>query len=92
MHSIEDNNLLGHAKILINYFSNGYKRIYGDDSQTFTFHIIAKHLVDDAALHGSLKEHSMFHFEGALGHYNNTINGVRGICEQYSNGKQYKLV
>ena len=54
--------------------------------QSYTLHAIAKHLLDDVILHGSLSQHSMFSSEGALGIFKKSIKGKRGVGTQFIKG------
>ena len=70
-------------------FMNQYVSLYGEEHQTYTFHAVVNHLVDDAALHGSLSQHSMFSLESTLGTFKNYIKGNRGVPSQFIKGKKH---
>jgi hypothetical protein len=49
-------------------------------------HAVVKHLIDDAKLHGSISQHSMFSAEGSLGIFKKAIKGNRGVGTQFIKG------
>ena len=89
LHTLKNKNDIKIAKKFLKLFGLEYAYLYGFEYQTFTLHIIAEHLADDARLHGSLREHSMFHFEGSLGHHRNNLNGTRGVSNQYAKSNKF---
>ena len=89
MHKAKNDSDIKLANRLISSFSETYITIYGSRCQTFTFHLLSKHLIEDVEYHGSLIGHSMFHLEGALGHFSETIQGTRGYSNQYIQSNQY---
>ena len=76
------------AKLLLDFFSESYVRLYGLSSSIFTFHIISKHLIEDVVRHGSLSSHSMFSLEGCLGYFRSSLNGTRGFSNQFIRSKE----
>lgn len=83
IHKFRNISSIEKAKKLMDYFSKSFIKLYGDSNQTFTFHCISKHLIDDAKKHGSLFAHFMFSLEGSLGHFKYSLNGTRGLDTQF---------
>jgi hypothetical protein len=90
LHTIQSDEDIKNGKELIKLFMNQYVSLYGEEHQTYTFHAVVNHLADDAALHGSLSQHSMFSLESTLGIFKNYIKGNKGVPSQFINGKNQK--
>jgi hypothetical protein len=87
LHYIQDISNIEKAEKLLKEFSISYIKLYGEGNLTYTFHCLTKHLIDDVTKHGSLAMHSMFSFEGELGHSKESLNGTRGLANQYIKSK-----
>jgi hypothetical protein len=58
------NNKIQVAKILLAVFEKSFTKLYGRHNQSYTYHCVTKHLINDVKLHGSLVGHSLFALEG----------------------------
>ena len=83
LHKVLDKKDIDLAESLLDAFSKDYIHLYGESSQTFTFHGISNHLVENVRLHGSLQSHSMFSIESTICRLKSTLNGTRGLSNQY---------
>ena len=68
-------------------FKVNHLHYHGHDKQTFTFHCLTKHLIEDTKKHGSLKGHSLFSLESCLGTFNKTLNGTTNLPFEYIRSK-----
>ena len=71
------------ARILLNKWADSYIRVHTEWHQTYNFHIVSQHLIQDVLNHGSLIGHSAFSLEGILGLILHDIHGTTGLKEQY---------
>ena len=83
LYKVTDRANIDLADNLIKAFSQDYITLYGEKSQTFTFHCLSNHLVSNVRLHGSFCSYSMFSIEGTLGRLKSSLNGTRGHITQY---------
>ena len=91
MYIVNDTSNLEFADVLLELFRMTSIRRCDKDIESFTFHLITKHLVDDVKKHGSLIGHSMFSLEGSLGFFNSTLHGNVNLSEQYIKSNFKKL-
>jgi hypothetical protein len=58
------NNEIQIAKELLAVFEKKFSLLYGEHNQSYTYHCVTKHLINDVKQHGSLAGHSLFALEG----------------------------
>jgi hypothetical protein len=89
LYIVKDTGIFDYCEALLKFFLKSSLKIFGDDKiQTFTFHLLTKHLIDDVKKHGSLIGHSLFSLESAAGYFKNTLNGTVNLSEQYIQSKE----
>jgi hypothetical protein len=87
LYIVKDTGIFDYCESLLKLFSKSSLRVFGEEFQTFTFHLLTKHLIDDVKKHGSLLGHSLFSLESTAGYYKNTLNGTVNLSEQYIQSK-----
>lgn len=83
LHKVERREHIETAAKLLSIFVSDYVTLYGKESQSFTFHLISKHMIEDVKKHGSLIGHSMFSIESTMGFLKAKLHGTRGLTEKY---------
>ena len=89
MYFVKDTGIFDYCETLLKFFTESSILIFGEDQvQTFTFHLLTKHLINDVKKHGSLLGHSLFSLESTAGYFKNTLNGTVNLSEQYIQSKK----
>ena len=89
MYFVKDTGIFDYCETLLKFFTESSILIFGEDqAQTFTFHLLTKHLINDVKKHGSLLGHSLFSLESTAGYFKNTLNGTVNLSEQYIQSKK----
>ena len=87
LHTIYDCQQIQFASYLLKMFKETLAEFYHEQIVTYNFHVLNEHLINDATIHGSISQHSMFSLESSLGYFKRALHGNRGISNQIIESK-----